>query len=727
MKKILVFIMLMMVCNLSHAEDFSKVKYLGDWLGSKITASKIEKQYRSRLNDFSLTQYGYDKFKSYNSYNSNGGVADSYVLGIGDELQISLVGGKTETYNVKVDSQGQVIIKGINPISIDGLTLGDFESVLQSQISKLYIDTQSYVSLSKIRLIDVSVMGEVNNPGSYNISSLSKVSDVISLAGGLEKNGSLRNITVLSNGKRAKVDLYQLLAGDNNFHDVHLKSGDKVIVPTIGDTIAVIGDVDNVGIFELSGEDSSLIELIAGVNKRSIIEKSNFGKYQVLMVSAVSKDSNVLELVKDDKTKIFSATSNFKLSDVMQKISINYKKDMYPFFGVVERFNENSLSDDSIMFNPSLILRKQRDLILKPSDKIVLFSRKEISAFQDKDINDGLNKYETLFANNSVKIYGEVTNEGLYPIVDEIMAEDLIGLSGGLLPSAIKDFIEVIQNRDDFADSADYSLEELSTMFVKLKAGDAMRVNSNFKAVAVGEISITGEVMYPGKYSFTRGEKLSSLIKRAGGLTKEAYAYGTVYSRESARIKEKQQYKQAARTLEKSLAEYIAREKEPNHKQIEYSRDLIADIEKTQALGRIVVEADPDVLKIQPESDIILQAGDKIFVPKRSLTVHVMGEVLNPSNLKFSSGQEALEYIENAGGYSYYADKDRGFVLLPDGSSKPIKNGSWNFAEVSVPEGSTIIVPRDPDPFSFMETSMFITNVLSQIAITTAAIADIED
>jgi protein involved in polysaccharide export with SLBB domain len=144
-------------------------------------------------------------------------------------------------------------------------------------------------------------------------------------------------------------------------------------------------------------------------------------------------------------------------------------------------------------------------------------------------------------------------------------------------------------------------------------------------------------------------------------------------------------------------------------------------------VGRITVQADPSILTSDPEQDILLEGGDKIYIPRRPLTVRVGGEVLSPAALQFRKGKDAETYIEQAGGTTYYADKDRAFVVYPDGSAKPLSVSAWKQSVTMIPPGSTIIVPRDPKPFDFLESAETISTILANIALSGFYIDDLGD
>jgi protein involved in polysaccharide export with SLBB domain len=186
------------------------------------------------------------------------------------------------------------------------------------------------------------------------------------------------------------------------------------------------------------------------------------------------------------------------------------------------------------------------------------------------------------------------------------------------------------------------------------------------------------------------------------------------------RKREERRYQAQAQDLQMKLASSLqqtTKDKKPDQTQIQASENLITQLKHAKAVGRITVEANPILLNETPELDILLESGDKIFIPKRPLTVRVAGEVLSPASLQFRQGKDPIDYIREAGGTTYYADKGRAFVIYPNGSAQPLKVSSWNHSTSLIPPGSTIIVPRDPKPFDFLESAERVSQILANLAI----------
>ncbi|HEY0837236.1 MAG TPA: SLBB domain-containing protein, partial [Azospirillum sp.] len=254
-------------------------------------------------------------------------------------------------------------------------------------------------------------------------------------------------------------------------------------------------------------------------------------------------------------------------------------------------------------------------------------------------------------------------------------------------------------------------------------AGDALRVNPAFATLETRAVAILGEVRRPGHYDVLRGETLSSLIARAGGLTEEAYPAGAHFTRESERRREKERYQQAARELDNGIVLLLQKGDPIRQEEVALARQLAAQLRGIDPPGRIVVEADPAVLRQRPELDVLLESDDRILIPKRPLTVAVAGEVMAPAALQFQPGKTAADYLREAGGPTRGADDGRAFLVLPDGRAQPLSISSWNHTVASVPPGSTIVVPRDPKPFDTLEFTKNLGGILGSLAITAASIS----
>ena len=334
-------------------------------------------------------------------------------------------------------------------------------------------------------------------------------------------------------------------------------------------------------------------------------------------------------------------------------------------------------------------------------------------------------------------IRGAVRRPGAYPVSDGVTLDNLLAVAGGLALEANTANIEITSAMQGEGHQAEgrsgtrrltLNLRETAAQDVLIGFGDSVRVNQKFKKTTDKTIYIGGEVMAPGAYDLMAGDKVSDLIARAGGLTADAYADGAIFSRGSERRAEEARFRAQARMMRQAVAGALEKDSDDvNAAQIAEARALAEELENVQGVGRITVTAAPDMLAVKPELDMLLEAGDRLHIPKRSLTVRVRGEVLSAAALQFRDDKKPLDYIHEAGGFTFHADKDRAFVLYPDGSAQPLQVSSWNYNPVFIPPGSTVVVPRDPKPFDFIESAKDVSQILSNLAITAIFVDDVRD
>ncbi len=254
---------------------------------------------------------------------------------------------------------------------------------------------------------------------------------------------------------------------------------------------------------------------------------------------------------------------------------------------------------------------------------------------------------------------------------------------------------------------------------------DQLRFNQVFTDSGLGSVTVQGEVRFSGTFQFNRGEHLSSLLARAGGLTSTAYPYGTVFLRKSAADIERQGYNRAANEIEEQLV--VAMTRIGNDKIDPGSfgalQAFVNQLRNQKAIGRIAIAADPSVLATRPELDPLLEPGDVVYIPQRPSTISVLGQVMQPGSLPYRSGNTLEDYIEMAGGYGPTSDASNTFIVLPDGSARKIETSWLNFNSVNLPPGSSIVVPRDITPLDTRQLILDVTGIFSQLAVTAASLA----
>lgn len=802
-------------------------------LHPKPSPSPIENMYARRIVD-DIEQFGYDLFGVPSDHTRDkldtlsqntshampaGAVQDDFILNIGDEVEVTFTGQRSDRGNYKVNNDGLIVIPDFPPVPAAGRSIGQLRISLEAAARKLH-NTKPFISLSSVRQIGVLVVGHVRRPGRQNLTVFHTVLDALMESGGVQKTGSLRQIKLVRHGRSTLIDIYSLLLHGATNIDLQLRDGDRIIVPPLGPTVAVAGEVKRPGIYEIlpdfkgmyhkpdaRSEKLSLNDvlefaggvLVPGQNrfmKLGITKNGEekvgqihdafapkFGDGSILMVArGEEKRSGTVELTGHTRNPGIYALSQMKtLSDLIPDEKA-LGTDIYPLIGVLERWDPQQLTSIYHAFPLRLLVSGDYDRKLQDGDAVHLFSKSQMETLtQDmphgaqeryaqneahrhrdrvpmrdhyyREVSQGsaidqdlpepdLARDQPVLASflkeRAVFLRGAVRNPGPYPLAGGVTLDNLLAVAGGLSLEANLSNIEITsvnfgvggQNQGRSGTHRRHvNLQETLPRDITLSPGDTVRVNQKFRKVEDNSVLIIGEVANPGRYDLMPGDTVSDLMARAGGLTNQAYPDGAIFSREQERRAEESRFRAAARDLERSLAIAIERDDEdkPSDQQIAMARSLATELREAEAVGRITVETDPAVLAANPALDMLLESGDRLYIPKRPLTVRVNGEVLSPASLQFRDKKKPLDYIHEAGGFTFHADKERTFVLYPDGSAQPLQVSAWNYKPVFIPPGSTIIVPRDPKPFDFIESAKDLSQIFSNLAITGIFIEDIRN
>ncbi|MFK7840479.1 MAG: SLBB domain-containing protein [Bdellovibrionales bacterium] len=760
--------------------------------------SAIEAMYASRIAQ-PLEQFGYDLFgipnqDTQNTLNSvaqstspSAAVQESFILNGGDELNIVFTGQRQSNARYKINNNGNLIIPDIPPIPAAGRTIGQVRISIESAARQLH-NTDAYVSLSSVRQINALVIGNVKRPGRKTLTVFHTVLDALMESGGIDKTGSLRQIKLIRDGRSTFIDLYALLLHGQSAVDLRLRDGDRIIVPSIGPTVAVSGEVKRPAIFEIlprrrgmyhqSAKNSEaltlneMLELSGGLmapgknrtlklgltnTGEEIVEdindpfKPTFNDGSILIVSKGSaKREGMVELIGHTRRPGLYAVSDYKnLQSLLTSNSI-LGEDIYPLIGVIERYDEDQLTNTFIDFPIRLVIKNKFDQSLKDGDTIHLFSNAHIENLTNTENNEEPQAYGSASQDNnndiiddpmlraflmerSAFIRGAIRNAGAFPVAQGVTLDSVIAVAGGLSLEANTKNVEVTSSNFEHKDqNTDHkhrkhiNLNETPAEDIIIGPGATIRFNQKFEKIKDNSVLIMGEVESPGRYDLIPGDRVSDLIERAGGLNSNAYPYGSIFSRYSERRAEEARFRAQSRTIKQAIAVALEQNNEKvNAGKIAESRALASELEQARGVGRITIESDPNILKTKPELDLLLQPDDRLYIPKRDLTVRVHGEILSPASLQFRDGKAPLDYIHEAGGFTFHADKDRAFVLFPDGSAQPLQVSSWNYNPIFIPPGSTIVIPRDPKPFDFIQSAKDISQILSNLAVTAIFIDDV--
>ncbi len=392
-----------------------------------------------------------------------------------------------------------------------------------------------------------------------------------------------------------------------------------------------------------------------------------------------------------------------------------------------ERFDRNEEQIDGAAWNEGRLGRPERE------------RRERDGGYRNEGPRDGLLAelgIRRLMLDNAIAVVGEVMVPGDYPVAGSVTLEDVLRAAGGLARQADTGSIELTWFTETENDARQVpqrttvDLRRTSAAAVRAPVGSIVRVNPGLSGREDGFILVEGQVQRPGRYDIVVGERLSSVIARAGGLRENAYPYGAVFTRQSVREAEFDARQRALAELNRALVREStggSDEERLRPESLGALRDLVAQIESSEPIGRMVIEADPNILLARPELDIMIEPGDRLFVPRRPWSVFVSGEVFNPGAQQFAEARTARGYLQAAGGVTADADSSRMFIVAPDGSAAQFSGSSWRGGAPVLAPGSAIIVPRDLRPFDPMRFSLGLTQILSSLAVSAGALAVINN
>ena len=327
-----------------------------------------------------------------------------------------------------------------------------------------------------------------------------------------------------------------------------------------------------------------------------------------------------------------------------------------------------------------------------------------------------------------VWVSGEVRTPGAYLAEKDTSLQALIDAAGGTQRQADLSAVEVTSTQIDAETGTSrtvrtiYSASNADFAKVALRPLDSIRIRPVFSDRKGGSVIISGEVRFPGTFDIVRGERLSSVLARAGGLTDQAYPLGAVFTRQSAAIAEADANQRMAKSLESAIV-MLSSIPTTTPTTLTYLQSLVQELRTLPAIGRISVTADPVALAVKPEQDIALQPGDTIYIPEHPSTVLVSGEVLNSGSFAYRADLTVDDYVKLAGGETDAAEDSLTFIVLPDGTARPRDSGWISFGSDHIPPGSVVVIPRDPAPFNLTTFLINYSDIISKIALTAASLA----
>jgi len=333
------------------------------------------------------------------------------------------------------------------------------------------------------------------------------------------------------------------------------------------------------------------------------------------------------------------------------------------------------------------------------------------------------------FLEKTARTNGSFNNPGLFEIKESETLEDLIFFSGAIKVEATnKPKFELSRLGEDGTRLRKEFGKNSSILKEKIQDGDYLSVHSLAAAENL-TVELKGEFKYPGFYSVSPKESVSDLINRAGGFTDNSYPHGTIFTRKSVAKSQKLSFERSADYIEQAIADTLmSGTVEVTPDSMAPVSSLVTRLREIEPIGRQIIEADPYVLKSKPQLDLTLEDGDVIHTPKRPVSITVVGEVRNPTTHTYQSGFNPLEYVSRSGGFKKTADRKGLFLLLPNGETKEINSRLFSRSKtVQLLPGSTIVVPRSPKPFDWLEMTTIITPILADTATVIATVKALAD
>lgn len=761
----------------------------------RIKAEPILESYQVELRLLPVTQTGADALKpfGYSLFElppttfapaDDIPVPEDYVLAANDTVIIQLYGTLNETYTLLVTREGVIDIPDIGPVPVAGLTYAQLKQNLAQRVNKVMIGVKSHITLGPLRSIQVFIMGDALKPGSYTVSSLSTLTNALFVGGGVTSNGSLRDIQVKRNGKViTRLDLYELLLAGDTSKDIRLKSGDVIFIPPIGRTLSVDGEVRRPAVYELRKEKTlgEVVALAGGLlpsayPKGAQVDRVSEKEFRIIEDVDLSHPNGLQTPVRDGdaltvpallakKEKIVTLGGyvkrpgarawrpGMKLTDLVGgKNALLPKPDLD--YAVIRRHIEGARQ--TAVFSVRL-----GDALAAPASaaNIELLADDEVIVFGHEVLGDRQNKLAPLVAELErqasgtlpalvVNVGGSVYETGAYPLESGMRIADLLRASGGLKEEADTSVAEL--TRYDAAPGKGLEIKHLTVDLGKALAGDPeanlmLKPRDYLIVKKIPEwtdqltVELTGEVRNPGVYPIKRGEKLSSVIKRAGGLTEVAFPQGAVFSRVEIAQKEEAQFKDLADRIETELkATIVERVDEVQRPQetADIASSIVELLRNAKSTGRMTVDL-PTILAKSEEYDVTLMGGDSIFVPQIKNDVSVVGEVRRSSTHMYRKGKSVDDYLDMSGGLTEKTKRDLVYVIRADGTTVSSKAKSFfSFLELDSEErakpassevkpGDTIVAIIDVEKVSKLKIWRDVVGSLNGIGSLLSGIADL--
>ena len=660
----------------------------------------------------SLPIYGQQLFSTHSVYVpiSQAVVPNNYIIGPGDEIRLQVWGSIDAELSLVVNRHGQVNLPKVGVVNLAGVRAGDLESVLRSKIGRIFTNFDLNATLGRLRSIQIYVVGQALQPGTYTVSSLSTLINVLFEVGGPSNNGSMRNIQLKRDGRIVgEMDLYDFIARGDRSGDVPLQPGDVVVIPPVGPRVAVLGAFEQPAIYELKGV-GSVGEVLALGGGLSVLAKP--GK---ALLERIEPAADKPRHVEDFALDTAGLQRPLRDGDILTLFEIS------PQFANAVTLRGNVAEPLRYPYTDGMRIRDlipNREALITPDyyqRKNLLVQFEEVSK-TDMEWGGKVTpiKAESEKSGKAGKAEADTADtaaveRGVRNLLDEVNWEyavierlDRVTLTTRLIPFNL--------GRAVIDGDEQHNLMLQPGDIVTILSKKDLRVPQDRQTRLVrGE----GEVVAPGIYQVEAGETLPQLLVRLGGITPNAYLYGTEFTRESVRNQQQKNLDTVIRKLEAQLqAESGERLANINPQTESNAQNLLIaqqqsqqqQLERMKALkssGRVSLELPPTQVTMAALPPLPLEDGDAIHIPSRPGFVTVVGEVYNENAIIYRPGRTVGDVLKTAGA-SDSAELDNAFVLRADGSVKAARDNNSlfrmsSFDDVELMPGDTVVVPAKLD------------------------------
>ena len=650
-------------------------------------------------------------------------VTPDYAVGPGDEILIRGWGQVDIDLRATVDRTGSIQIPKVGNVTVTGLKFQELQPFLKAQIGRIFQNFDLNVNLGQLRSIQVFVVGQAQQPGNYTISSLSTLVNAIFASGGPSSSGSMRGIQLKRGNKVVtELDLYDLLLNGDKSKDVPLLPGDVIYIPPIGSLVAVASGVNVPAIYEIK-EKTTLEDVLkwggglttTANGRKATIERIQDRKVRKVDEFTLDKAGLQQALQDGDMVKIYAVSPRF---DNVVTIRGNVADPMH--FPWKEGVRVKDLIPEKEVLIPRLYWIKRNALSQfsglsssdsrRPDD-----SRRFEEEARGGDGRQGRNQEE--FRNDLKRSLTEVNWD--YAAIERFNPGDL---TTKLIPFNLGKAILKTDPEHNLA----LQPGDVITIFSKSDIAQPLEKQSKY-------VRLEGEASGAGLYQMEPGETLRHLLTRTGGLTTNAYLYAVVFTRESTRADQQKRQDEALARMEMELeragarltaAALSAESAAAEQLQLENRRRLLQSLKAMKPSGRIVLEIPRERGDIKQLPELVLEDGDRIFIPSTPSVVSVFGSVYNQNTFVHQSSRTVSDYLSQAGGVTRDGDKSEMFLIRANGSVLSRNSTGWgsSFASTRMMPGDTLVVPEQLERTNIMRELKDWAQILYQIGLGAAAI-----